>query len=60
VFDGRPEIGPTEQREASADAGGQKQLRGTPQEPAAMSQTKNAFEKVHRAIKFEQEPWMEP
>ena len=37
-----------------------KQLRGTPQEPAAISQTRNAFEKVYRAIEFEQERWMEP
>ena len=37
-------IGPAEQREASADAGGQKKVHGPLQEPAVLSQTRDAFE----------------
>ena len=41
--DRRPEIGATEQREASADTGGQKIIRDTLQKSAVLSETRVAF-----------------
>ena len=49
-----------EQRKACTDTGRKTKVRGAPQEPADDLRLGMRLKRVHRALEFDQEPWMEP